>query len=127
MEAWISELIPDDDDLYYRIHKTFIKSTKIFKSGFRSRNGSMSTDWSRYSSPEESRERAKKPKENFIVKLNAGALREIPMDVEHSPSIKFDNRSHTDVYGLEGLDPDDRNELRTKLKTISDWVIPPNI
>lgn len=66
--------------------------------------GAMSTDWSRYATPEETRARARKPSLNAVGRLHVGAVRQIPMQaVVHSPIRNHptlpDNRAHADVTG----------------------------
>jgi hypothetical protein len=67
----------------------------------------MSTDWSKYSTPLESRSRAKKPEQNGIVRLNVGNLKQLKLTIVHAPS--KDNRAHSLVKGVEDV------EIRLKL------------
>lgn len=69
-----------------------------------SRTGAMSTDWCKYSTPEETRSRARKPDRNQIGRLSVNAVRQIlEQEVEHTPIQNHptlaDNRAHTDVRG----------------------------
>ena len=75
----------------------------------------MSTDWAKYSAPEETRGRGRKPAaEYFVVALNVEETRKLPgQSVEHTPDGANKNRAHTDVYGPK--DP----EVREKLLRIS--------
>lgn len=112
-QRWPSELIPDEDLLYKFVHQQWFKKTgevspTFFKNVMDPLTGhsGMSTDWSRYSSPEETRSRAKDPAINGVIEMTAVDVRAIPeQTVEHTPiqnnpnpKIK-DNHSHTDVFG----------------------------
>lgn len=69
----------------------------------------MSTDWSKYSSPEDTRARAAVPGENAVIALRAGDVRRIAsLIVRHRPvqpgtvvdgRLIPPNRAHTDVVG----------------------------
>ena len=126
MELWNIEEIPDDDNLFYRVHKTQMDpqedSDFISIKVFRTREGSMSTDWDKYSNPTMSRNRARVPKENRILQLYVESVREIPMEVQHHPLPEYNNQAHTDVYGLENQDRANINEIRLKLADIAEWV-----
>jgi hypothetical protein len=110
---WESEDIPDDAILYMRIHKNNLKSGHpIINNVFRLRPNEigMSTDWDKYSTPQETRKRAKNPLDNAVIALSVGEVRRIPnQEVIHSP-VHADltaeppilaNRSHTDVTGIK--------------------------
>jgi len=76
----------------------------------------MSTDWEKYSTAQEARNRAKKPNENGVVKLNAGKVRELQgMSVRHTP--ESSNRAHSEVFGEK------TPEIRVKLNRLAEWVI----
>ena len=46
----------------------------------------MSADWNKYSTPEETRQRAKKPSENGVIVLLVGGIQGIPdLKVRHVP------------------------------------------
>ncbi len=124
---WKVEYIPDEDDLYYRMHKQYFEENLeiIPASGFRPIGNSLSTDWSKYSTSEESRLKAKKPEENRIIQMNVGDVREVPLKVQHNPSVKFNNRAHTDVFGLVGIPKSELNEKRMKLSSFSIWATDP--
>ena len=80
----------------------------------------MSVDWSRYSSAEQTQQRARKPSDNAVVQLNVGTIRAIQsLAVSHSPI--QENRSHSDVT-LPGND-EDLTEARLKLYRIADLAI----
>lgn len=102
--AWPVEPIPDGDRLFYAIHKMWLRKdgTRVAPECFENRpderTGAMSTDWERYSTAEEARQRRRVPSDNAIGMFVAGQLRAIPdQTVMHSPLP--DNRAHTDIGG----------------------------
>ena len=120
--AWQSEDIPGVDDLYMRVHQSQIDETGApFPGAFKDRDGGMSTDWNKYSIPEETRSRGKNPKENAVISMNVDKVRRIPGQVvNHTPSIEFNNRAHTDVIGDKKNNP----EVRVLFGRIYNLVIP---
>lgn len=86
---WEKEDIPDSDYLYYRIHQNNLRNNKItpgvFKEVGEGDERGMSTDWSRYSTPEESLKRAKIPAHNGIIHFVVKSIRTIPLEILHSP------------------------------------------
>ncbi|MEA2595027.1 MAG: hypothetical protein QOF01_1496 [Thermomicrobiales bacterium] len=89
--------------------------------------GGMSTDGNRYSTPEESRQRAREPEANGVVELAVVDVRAIPEQiVEHTPIQNHpdpgvpDNRAHTDVCGPKEEDP----EIQRAFSRICRVVIP---
>jgi len=117
---WLPEPIPDEDRLYHRVHKTWIKPGRIEPAAFQNSprgSDSMSVDWAKYATPQETRARAKKPIENAVIQLEAGLVRAVPgQKVEHSPS--SDNRSHSDVIGEKNP------QVRIRLSRLYTLVIP---
>jgi len=100
---WPAEQIPDEDQLYYRVHRTYLRFDEIEPAAFTNRpkgSKSMSVDWAKYTTPEETRARARRPIENAVVQFVAGQVRAVPgQKVEHSPDPLLGNRSHSDVIG----------------------------
>jgi hypothetical protein len=96
---WESEEIPDLELLYMRIHHSLMAADGTPDPGaFRDHSGGMSTDWAKYASPEDTRQRARKPEENAVIVMVAGDVRSIPGHrVTHTPTLS--NRAHTDVFG----------------------------
>jgi hypothetical protein len=119
MTQWPVEEIPDEHSLLMRVHKGHIKPDGSLGPGaFKNRGDGMSTDWDRYSTPEETLHRAKNPKENGVIEMMVGKVRTVPeQKVEHTPMTE--NRAHTDVFGEKNKDP----EVRTQLRRISQWVV----
>lgn len=96
--SWPVEIIPDDDSLFYRVHKNKVRSG-LGANIFSAVGDGMSVDWSRYSDPTASRLRAKVPADNGIVELGVGAVRSLSqrlrdrqLHVTHDPL--DENRSH---------------------------------
>ena len=122
---WEAEPIPDNDHLYLRVHVNGLDAERQLHPGiFRDRNG-MSTDWSRYSTPEEARARSGKPELNGLVALVAGIVRSVEgLSVQHTPLPA--NRAHTDVHGIGTSDPR-KTELRERLfdRAALVWLIEP--
>lgn len=118
--SWPVENIPDQDFILRRIPKRKVKKDGTPSPGaFNNFQGGMSSDWDKYSTPQETRQRDSNPRETGVVKLSVRQVREIPAQtVEHTP--KQNNRAHTDVFG-----PKDEEE-RTRLRRISQWVIRPD-
>ena len=106
---WPVEEIPDRDDLYLRVHRQWLEAGDLAPGCFQDhpkKGGSMSTDWSRYATPEQTRNRAMRsgPENNAVLALGVGAVRAIPNQiVRHVPVCGDqevpDNRAHTDVFG----------------------------
>src|SRR5665213_551520 len=98
-EEWQIEEIPDQNFLFLRVHKSFVKFGEGIPLGaFKDHGGGMSTDWDKYSTPEQTRNRAKRsPSENNgVLRLNVGEVRAISgLSVAHEPL--SENRAHTEV------------------------------
>lgn len=118
------ENIPDAGQLFMRVHKNFcIDGQSILPGVFRDHEGTMSTDWSKYSIAEQTKSRGRIPEDNGVIVLSSvGDIRKKqPLMVNHSP-IYPSNRAHTDVVG------DKDEEVRIHLKRHSQWVVrPPSI
>jgi len=120
VEAWPEEEIPDPDHLFMRVEKSFVRNGEIIPGAFRNRpteRDGMSTDWERYSTPEQTRNRAKVPSNNGVIELLVEDVRKVPgQTVKHTPSHELNNRAHTDVFGAKDT------EARVKLRRIAKWV-----
>jgi hypothetical protein len=118
-----SEEIPDSNYLYRRIHKSQVddQTGEPASSAFSNLGEGMSTDWEKYSTPEETRRRIDarhNPLDYGIVRLNAGNARGIEnQEVKHTP--KDYNRSHTDIIGNKTL------KIRHKIKKVAEWICKP--
>ena len=126
MVDWPVEEIPDEDFLYYRVHRNYVVTTggKLHPGVFIEREGSMSVDWAKYSTAEQARLRAKTPDRNGVLALIAGDVREIEeLQVRHEP--RPANRAHSGVVGIPPGDPD-RTRVRAQLhQRVDGWEIEP--
>jgi hypothetical protein len=129
---WGTEDIPNDANLFLRVHVNQVPDGKLHPGIFREKEGSMSVDWEKYSTAQESRSRAKKPERNGIVALNAGGVRSVDeLQVKHEPDEERKNRAHSSVHGLydpAAQNPDVRKTMiRAELfKIFNQWTIEPN-
>lgn len=105
---WQPEHIPDEDDVYMRAHRTHFRNGRLQPGVFQPHGGGMSTDWGKYSSPSQTRQRAANPPANAVIEMSVGGIRGIQkLDVLHTPDYANSNRAHSDVLGL----PDNREDL----------------
>lgn len=149
MGPWEAEAIPDEDELYMRVHKNEVQGGEPILGVFRNRPDparpdrlpAMSTDWCKYSTPTDSRNRARSstPTDNGVLSLNVGKVRAIyRQSVEHTPRYRTpedpqapNNRAHTDVAGPKSpkeAGPEERSrilQVRVEFSLISRWEIPP--
>lgn len=117
--AWPQEAIPDADTLLMRVHRNNFPDGQLAPGVFRDIEGSMSTDWIKYSTAEQTRQRARTPAANGVLRLPVGGVRaDASPRVEHTPDIARGNRAHADVTGEKST------ENRLKLLRLSEWVIP---
>jgi hypothetical protein len=120
VSSWASEEIPNDDYLWMRVHKNDLPNGDIAPGAFKNRPTSkdgMSTDWEKYATPQETRNRGRIPTDNAVIRLRVGEVREIPdQTVVHTPITS--NRAHTDVFG------DKHPQARVLLTRICKIVIP---
>ncbi|MCL4296133.1 MAG: hypothetical protein KJ077_10415 [Anaerolineae bacterium] len=121
-EMYRVEDILNDDKLYYRIHAMYVRDGDLIPGAFCERGDGMSTDWEKYSTPEQSRQRANSnPQQNGIVSFIVGPLRnELNLEVIHKPS--DDNRAHSLVKGKE-VKIQHNTEARLKLLSLLQWEI----
>lgn len=114
-EIWPVEDIPGPARLFYRVHIGQLPDKQLHPGVFREHGGAMSTDWEKYSTPEESQARAPQPTQNGIVALVAATIRSIePLEVRHEPTPT--NRSHSAVDGLGASDDMTSKVRRTKIR-----------
>jgi hypothetical protein len=100
-----------------RVHRNLLQSSGLGPNIFRDHKGAMSTDWAKYATPEETRQRARNPADNAVVELPVGGVRHgAGQGVEHDPLP--DNRAHTNVIG------DKTPEARIHLLRLCRLVIP---
>jgi hypothetical protein len=104
-DAWPIEVIPDEDRLFMRVHRNRIQNdlpdAGLFQNHGEGGDAGTSTDWSRYSEPEDTirRKLAEAPTwRGGVIQMAAGVVRNSPKQtVEHAPLP--DNRAHTNVKG----------------------------
>jgi hypothetical protein len=138
METWQIEDIPDSDSLYYRVSVGWLGTDlKIAPGLFRENRGSISTDWSKYSTAAQTRSRQGRPEKYAVIKMVAGQVREIDeLSVIHSPVQGVEgianNQAHADIFGLLPKETDRPDlarqvRLRTALyQRFNRWEIAPN-
>lgn len=120
MAGPISEPIPNEDNVYRRFHRDQYdeEDNTVIPMVFDNKGKGMSTDWSKYSSPEKCRNRAPNPEEFGVLTLKVKQIREIEsQDVEHTPT--KDNNSHSDVTGEKN------NKIRIRYLRIYNLEIKP--
>lgn len=116
-----AEFIPDADQVFMRAHRNFLRNGAITPSVFRAQGEGMSVEWGKYATPEETRNRARKPIDNAILALIAGEIRsKAGLGVNHTPLPE--NRAHSDV--ALPRDDEDLTEARIKLGRIATLAIP---
>jgi len=127
MNGWPQEQIPDEERLFMRVHKSLLVDGELVPGVFREQKGSISTDWERYSTPQQSLARAAKPAENGIIALLTEGVRSVPpLNVVHEPRPALNNRAHTNIYGLSQPPPEAKNERRLKLlEMFHEWELRP--
>ena len=119
MTPWESESIPDAHSLYLRIHAMWWKNGQLFPGAFKNHGRGMSTNWSRYATPQDTKNQARDPHKNAVVEMNVGAVRGVPGQVvEHTPDLERNNRAHTDVLGEK--DPEVQLSLLRVAKVVID-------
>lgn len=102
-EPWPIEQIPDADLLFMRVHRNDIQNGQpipgVFKNRGEGQQEGMSTDWSSYSTAEQTKLRATNPAwRGGVIQMGVGHVRKIPRQtVEHAPLPE--NRAHTNVKG----------------------------
>ncbi len=97
-----------------RVHQCWFEDGDLAPGCFQNhpkKTGGMSTDWSRYATPEQTRARALRsaPSDNTVLAMNVGAVRAIPgQTVVHSPIQGHpeipDNRAHAEVFGPKNVE-----------------------
>jgi hypothetical protein len=88
-----------------RVHRVFVRDGEVRSACFKDmphEGAGMSTDWSKYATPEQTRQRGAKVASNYVViEMNVGDVRAIPdQRVAHDPL--DDNRAHSLVHGPKG-------------------------
>lgn len=121
------EEIPGKDLLYHRLHKNFFKNqpedNKFIRPGAIKNTGNanppgMSTDWAKYSTPAETRNRgAQSPDKYEVIKMIVGDVRKIPeQSVRHTPS--NNNDAHTTIFGPKDSNHPEYRIMFTRVATL---------
>lgn len=106
-----------------RAHQNHMTGGTLGAGAFTAHEGGMSADWNKYSTPQQTLLRARKPEQNAIIEMGVGHIRTIAnLEVLHTP--EPDNRAHCDVP-LPDID-EDLTEARFNLRRIARIVIPIN-
>lgn len=126
------EEILDSQFTYMRVNKVNIipgvtdSKKKIRLAAFDPQGDNLSVDWAEKCTPEETKDRARKP-ENIhgVLQMQAIDIRKCPFElsVEHSPSNT--NCAHTLVYGVPPRGTTDIG-IRAQLLDLSDWILESN-
>jgi hypothetical protein len=125
-DSWPVEIIPDGDFLFKRVPIKEIQDGKPIPGVFRNLGEGdqegMSTDWSQFSTPEQTKNRATNPAwRGGVIQMLVGDVRRVPQQtVVHAPLP--DNRAHTNVKGpksggIEGT------QIRYLFMRIWKWAI----
>ena len=94
---WAIELIPDEDAIFRRVHKQYLRG-ELSPSAFKSPTNSLSSNWKRYCpTPEEARSKAAIPADNGVVEFNVLRVRQVACSVTHTPLPS--DQSHSDLAG----------------------------
>jgi hypothetical protein len=118
---FLVEEIPDADSVFMRAHKVHFRDGALTPGVFKAQDGSMSVDWDKYSTQEETKQRAKRPDENAVISLIVGAVRKIDdLDVKHTP--EANNRAHSEVDLPNSRE--ELNKVRLLLYRVAQIVIP---
>lgn len=135
MADWKVEKIPIDAVLYCFIHKEALNHStrKPVERAFRNTpfigGTDLSSDWSKYSTPDETRNRVgsqqkpngsfKNPADYYVIRLLVSQiLTELPtQNIEHNPLPT--NRAHTKILGEKDV------EVRLKFFDLCNWEISP--
>jgi hypothetical protein len=118
------EYIPDADSVFMRAHQIHFRNGDLQPGVFKAQGGTgMSSDWSKYSSARETKERAKKPSENAVLRLMVGRIRTIPdfgLEVKHVPLPG--NKAHAETELPDKRE--DLTEVRLRLLPLAVVEIP---
>lgn len=153
IENWQIENIPDSDSLYFRIHKQNVFDTKDLTNVIRPRafcntpssGGNMSTDWSKYSTPQLTLDYVSKQyktgktefknKDDFsVVSFLVSTIKDIDSNhkIVHDPIQNIpeivgnpNNRAHAIVDGKISGDKEDSLEVRALFVEKAKWELFP--
>jgi hypothetical protein len=112
-----------------RVPVQWLPARQIHPGVFRETEGGMSVDWEKYSTAQETRDRARNPDQNGVIALVAVDVRGIEaLSVEHEPIRS--NRAHSGIHGLTRPGSLPAEESKTKrrvllLSLVTGWEIDP--
>lgn len=124
------EHIPNSHLLFYRIHKnnTYPNGSPMpvaFVERGDDNDRGMSTDWSKYSNPQETKNRSNNPDKSKIgvLSFEVKKVRQISyQEVLHAP--QRGNPAHTNIkWNIDRRDKTQKEEIRKKYMKIYRWVI----
>ena len=124
IETWPIELVPDTNLLFMRVHQNNIREGSllpiVFVNHGEGEEEGMSTDWNKYSTPEETKNRGYATRPSWkggVIQMVVGDIRKITWQtVQHSPLA--DNRAHTNVKGRKDT------QERYLFMRVWTWAIP---
>lgn len=119
------EIIPDQDILYRRVHINLLQFSHGFDEippyAFKDNNG-ISTEWNKYTTPEESQQRALEPNKNGVIQIKVGFVKQFKyLSVDHAPIPQ--NRAHSNINGLKSYKKEDQTDIRKRLARMAEWII----
>jgi hypothetical protein len=121
--VWAAELIPNEAHAYMRAHRTYFRGKVLLPGVFIVRGDGMSTEWDKYSTPEETQARAKNPIDNAVLRLPVAGIRAIKnLEIKHTPQSEPPNRAHCDVLGIPNSG-EEQTEIRVSLLEIASIII----
>lgn len=119
-----------------RLHWRLIQGNDVGPNAFREHGGGMSVDWGKYSTPLETRNRARKspPSDYAVIGMITRDIRAIDgLVVEHDPIQENShdengdpiepNRAHSEIVGISSTSAEKKTERRLKLSRIWHWEI----
>lgn len=125
---WPSEEIPDQDLLYTRVHRNNMVDGELTAAAFKIHGDGLSTDWAKHCfSVDDTRRRAKSPRDNAVVSFVAGDIRaDVRFAVVHTPirptaDDPVGDRAHVDVRASRDVT---KTEFRAKLSDPWTMAIP---
>lgn len=129
--TWNVEQIPDPAKLYMRVHMKMLPEGKLHAGVFKAHGDGMSTDWEKYSTPEDTRFRALQPDMNGVIALVTGTVRSIEnLEVRHAPDDDGKNRAHTLIIGIDAQSDQESGSRKTMIRArlfdhFNKWTIDP--
>jgi hypothetical protein len=118
-QNWGAEEIPDDAILYLRVRYTLVDADGYAQvNAFRDQGEAMSMNWSKYATPEDTRQFSQRhpPHTYAVYAITAEVLRaKLGLIVVHTP--RSYNRAHVDVIGEKTA------EVRTELSELCQCVL----